>query len=60
MFVGGLKEDTTDDQMREVFAEFGNIEDINIITDRMTGKLKGFAFVSFDDHDAVDKAVCKF
>ena len=60
MFVGGVKEDTTEEHIRETFAGFGNITEVNMITDKNTGKNKGFCFVSFDDHDSVDKAVCKF
>lgn len=59
MFVGGLKDDTTEDQIREVFSPFGKIENVDIVTDKTTGKVRGFAFVTFKDYDSVDKAVCK-
>ncbi|KAK7092667.1 heterogeneous nuclear ribonucleoprotein A3 homolog 1-like isoform X2 [Littorina saxatilis] len=57
MFVGGMKDDTMEDQVREVFAEFGEIDQIDMITDKATGKTRGFCFVTFADYDAVDKAV---
>ena len=60
MFVGGMKDDTTDDQIKDVFAEYGNIEKIDVVKDKATGKVRGFAFIEFDDYDAVDKAVCKY
>lgn len=60
MFVGGMKDDTTEDQVRSVFSEFGEIEQIDMITDKATGKTRGFCFVTFDDYDSVDKCVCKY
>ena len=50
----------TENLFKDVFSEHGNIESVNIITDKATGKGKGFAFVTFDDHDAVDKCNCKY
>ncbi|XP_060793539.1 heterogeneous nuclear ribonucleoprotein A1-like isoform X3 [Neoarius graeffei] len=57
IFVGGIKEDTEEGHLREYFQEFGAIEAIEIMTDRKTGNKRGFAFVTFDDHDAVDRIV---
>ncbi|PVD37307.1 hypothetical protein C0Q70_04306 [Pomacea canaliculata] len=59
MFVGGIKEDTTEDQVRETFGSFGPIEEVDMIVDKATGKTRGFCFVTFDDYDAVDKCVLK-
>ncbi|CAL1542584.1 unnamed protein product [Lymnaea stagnalis] len=59
MFIGGMKDDTTEEHIREVFSTFGSIESIDIVTDKNTGKVRGFAFVSFEDYDSVDKAVLK-
>ncbi|XP_061531467.1 heterogeneous nuclear ribonucleoprotein A1-like [Phycodurus eques] len=57
IFVGGIKEDTEEPHMRDYFEQFGKIEVIEIMNDRITGKKRGFAFVTFDDHDAVDRIV---
>ncbi|XP_061662939.1 heterogeneous nuclear ribonucleoprotein A1-like [Syngnathoides biaculeatus] len=57
IFVGGIKEDTEESHMRDYFQQFGKIEVIEIMNDRVTGKKRGFAFVTFDDHDAVDRIV---
>ncbi|CAG5131834.1 unnamed protein product [Candidula unifasciata] len=57
MFVGGLKDDTTEEQMRDVFGQFGEIDSVDIVTDKATGKVRGFAFVTYKDYDSVDKAV---
>ncbi|XP_055963329.1 heterogeneous nuclear ribonucleoprotein A1-like [Sorex fumeus] len=57
IFVGGIKEDINERHLREYFQRFGNIEMIEIITDQDSGKRRGFAFVTFDDHDSADKSV---
>ncbi|XP_028816692.1 heterogeneous nuclear ribonucleoprotein A0-like [Denticeps clupeoides] len=57
IFVGGLKEDIEDQDLTEYFAPFGVVEKVEIITDKDTGKKRGFGFVHFDDHDSADKAV---
>ncbi|XP_028309465.1 heterogeneous nuclear ribonucleoprotein A1-like isoform X2 [Gouania willdenowi] len=57
IFVGGIKEDTEESHLHDYFEQFGKIEVIDIMTDRSTGKKRGFAFVTFDDHDAVDRIV---
>lgn len=59
MFVGGLKDDTTEDMVRDAFSQFGEIKEIELINDKATGKSKGFCFVTFEDYDSVDKCVCK-
>ncbi|XP_014817317.1 PREDICTED: heterogeneous nuclear ribonucleoprotein A1-like [Calidris pugnax] len=55
IFVGGIKEDTEEHHLRDYFGQYGKIEVIEIMTDRGSGKKRGFAFVTFDDHDSVDK-----
>ncbi|BFZ06486.1 hypothetical protein BsWGS_09526 [Bradybaena similaris] len=57
MFVGGLKDDTTEEQMRDVFGQFGEIDSVDIVVDKATGKVRGFAFVTYKDYDSVDRAV---
>ena len=59
MFVGGIKEDIDEDDLKEYFIQFGKVESADIITDKDTKKKRGFAFVAFDDYDPVDKIVCK-
>lgn len=58
-FVGGIKEEHDEDDLKNYFSEFGNIESVDIITDKDTGKKRGFAFVTYDDYDPVDKIVCE-
>jgi len=59
VFVGGLKEDMTEDDIREYFEQFGKITAITRLTEKDTGKPRGFGFVEFDDYDPVDKAILK-
>lgn len=57
MFVGGLKDDTTEKEVRSLFEEFGEIDQVDMISDKITGKTRGFCFVTFKDYDPVDKCV---
>lgn len=59
IFVGGIKEDTEEDHIRDYFERYGKIESIEIMEERSTGKKRGFCFVTFDDHDTVDKIVAQ-
>ncbi|KAK2112995.1 hypothetical protein P7K49_007261 [Saguinus oedipus] len=58
IFVGGIKEDTEEYNLRDYFEKYGKIETIEVMEDRQSGKKRGFAFVTFDDHDTVDKIRC--
>ncbi|EGV91713.1 Heterogeneous nuclear ribonucleoprotein A3 [Cricetulus griseus] len=57
IFVGGIKEDTEEYNLRDYFEKYGKIETIEVMEDRQSGKKRGFVFVTFDDHDTVDKIV---
>ncbi|XP_041509316.1 heterogeneous nuclear ribonucleoprotein A3-like isoform X5 [Microtus oregoni] len=57
IFVGGRKEDTEEYNLGDYFGKYGKIETIEVMEDRQSGKKRGFAFVTFDDHDTVDKIV---
>jgi len=53
LFVGGLSWDTTDDGLRKAFAAHGEITEAKVITERGTGRSRGFGFVTFArDEDA--------
>uniref|UniRef100_A0A2K6MM10 RRM domain-containing protein n=1 Tax=Rhinopithecus bieti TaxID=61621 RepID=A0A2K6MM10_RHIBE len=57
IFVGGIKEDTEEYNLRDYFEKYGKIETTEVTEDRQSGKKRGFAFVTFYDHDTVDKIV---
>ncbi|XP_020811261.1 ribonucleoprotein RB97D [Drosophila serrata] len=57
LFVGGLKDNHDEECLREYFVQFGRVVSVKLLTDKTTGKRRGFAFVEFDDYDAVDKAI---
>ena len=59
LFVGGLADRTTADSLREAFEEFGNVDTIDLMMDKVTNRHRGFAFVTFSDSDAVDYCVSK-
>lgn len=56
LFVGGLSWGTTDDGLREAFSKFGDIEEAKVITDRETGRSRGFGFVTFIESEAAEEA----
>lgn len=56
LYVGNLSFQTTEDELENLFAQIGGVESVRIITDRDTGRSRGFGFVEMDDGDA-DKAI---
>lgn len=57
IYVGNLSYDATDADIETYFAQFGTITDVKMISDRETGRSKGFGFVSFDSADAAQAAI---
>lgn len=57
IYVGNLPYNTNEDQLREFFAQYGNIEDIKLIVDFNTGRSKGFGFITFATAEACESAV---
>ena len=49
LFVGGLSWNTTDEGLREAFARFGQVVEAKVVSDRETGRSRGFGFVSYQD-----------
>jgi len=60
IFIGGLKEDVEDEDLRDYFGKYGTITDAAVVLDKDTKKKRGFGFVEFDDYDPVDKIIRKF
>jgi cold-inducible RNA-binding protein len=57
VYVGNLSYDTTEGTLRTLFAEYGEIESVNLITDRDTGRPKGFAFVEMATDQGAQAAI---
>jgi RNA recognition motif-containing protein len=57
LFVGGLSWGTSDDSLRDAFSQFGEVTDAKVITDRDTGRSRGFGFVTFADDNSADEAM---
>ncbi|CAI9737543.1 nuclear ribonucleoprotein A1, A2 B1 homolog [Octopus vulgaris] len=57
LFVGGIKEEMTEEDLRELFGPFGEVKTVDMVIDKNTQKKKGFCFVTFEDYDTVDKLV---
>lgn len=57
IYIGNLSFDTTEDQLRQAFEGFGEVSTVNIISDKYTGKPKGFAFVEMAGKDESNAAI---
>ena len=57
LYVGGLPYSTTDDQLKEAFAQAGSVASAVIIMDKMSGRSKGFGFVEFSADEDATKAI---
>jgi len=60
LFVGNLSPDTTSDEIRNLFSEVGEVGSCQLITDRDSGRSKGFAFVEMNSADNANSAKEKF
>jgi RNA recognition motif-containing protein len=59
LYVGNLSYSTTSASLSELFGELGEVLSVNLITDRMTGRSRGFAFVEMAEHTAAMEAINK-
>ncbi|MCK9191930.1 MAG: RNA-binding protein [Sphaerochaetaceae bacterium] len=57
LYVGNLSYNTTEEGLRDLFAQFGTVNSANIIIDRDTRRSKGFGFVELEEDDAADAAI---
>ena len=57
IYVGNLSYDTTADTLRSLFAEYGEVDSVNVITDRYTGRSRGFGFVEMATEEAAAEAI---
>jgi len=57
IYVGSLSYDATEDEVRDVFSSYGEISSISIITDKYSGKSKGFGFVEMPKQEEAEEAI---
>ena len=57
IYVGGLPYSTTDGQLQEIFSAHGSVESARVITDKFTGRSRGFGFVEMGTDDEAKKAI---
>ena len=60
LYVGNLSYSTTEDDLRQLFAQAGNVKSVSVIKDRDTGRSKGFAFVEMGNDEDAQKAISQF
>jgi RNA recognition motif-containing protein len=60
IYVGNLSYDTTEDELRTLFAQAGTVSSVALIKDRDTGQSKGFAFVEMSNQSEAEKAIQTF
>jgi RNA recognition motif-containing protein len=57
IFVGNLSYQTTQEELHSAFSQYGNVERVNIVTDRDTGQPRGFAFVEMTESQEAQNAI---
>ena len=59
MFISGLEDDVSDEDLQEYFGQFGDVANVVQMTDKSTGRKSGFGSVEFDNYDTVIKLMLK-
>lgn len=59
LYIGNLSYSVTEDQLRDLFSQFGTVVEVSIITDRESGRSKGFAFVTLETAEQAQEAIAK-
>ncbi len=59
LYVGNLPFSATEDSLKQMFAQFGTVESVSVITDRYTGQSKGFGFIELANKSEADAAIDK-
>jgi cold-inducible RNA-binding protein len=60
LYVGNLSYNTTQEQLQELFSQAGEVSEITLITDRETGRAKGFGFVEMATEEGAQEAIKRF
>jgi len=59
IFVGNLRFEATEDEVRAMFEQYGAVERVNLVTDRSTGQPRGFGFVEMTNSAEADRAIAE-
>lgn len=57
LYVGNMSYSTSEEELREAFAAYGEVSSVNIVLDRITGKSRGFGFVEMSTPEAAQEAI---
>ncbi len=57
IYIGQLPYTVTEDEIKQLFSEFGEIESLNLVKDRFSGQSKGFGFIDMPNNSEADKAI---
>lgn len=57
IYIGNLNYKVRENDLKEIFEEYGDVVSVKIITDRQTGKSKGFGFIEMSNHDDANRAI---
>ncbi len=60
LYVGNLAKSTSEDELKTLFAQAGQVDTVELIKDRVSGQSKGFAFITMADQGQADKAIQMF
>jgi RNA recognition motif-containing protein len=60
LYVGNLSFNVSEQELGDLFSQAGNVETASIVTDRDTGRSRGFAFVEMDSQEAAEAAISQF
>ena len=59
IYVGNMSYDTTQEGLESLFAQYGSVDSVKIITDRETGRAKGFGFITMNDDSSAQSAIAE-
>ena len=57
LYVGNLSYDVTKNDLQDAFAQHGTVQEVNVVMDKITGKPRGFAFVTMDTKESAEAAI---
>jgi RNA recognition motif-containing protein len=60
LYVGNLSFNTTENELQELFAQAGTVQEVTLMQDKFTGKSRGFAFVTMSSDEDAQNAISKF